>query len=183
MMKDKLCIGREDGPLKDLGTYDIPEWALYAMENGDFEGVTEEEEFIFHEFFDKHFPDGFVHSIDWETPNEFNVLPAFGTRNPNALTSHGESLYQAVKTYPVQFLHPTEREAYVLPNIKVIREEPNEGCKDFNDQLKKQIAEERAAEEQDHEETKESAGLDMDADGDVELNECDERKHRHGMTR
>ena len=50
-------------------------------------------------------------------------------------------------------------------------------------QLKKQIAEERAAEEQDQEETKESAGLDMDADGDVELNECDERKHRHGMTR
>ena len=183
MMKDKLCIGREDGPLKDLGTYDIPEWALYAMENGDFEGVTEEEEFIFHEFFDKHFPDGFVHSIDWDNPNEFNVLPAFGTRNPNALTSHGESLYQAVKTYPVQFLHPTEREAYVLPNIKVIREEPNEGCKDFNDQLKKQIAEERAAEEQDQEETKESAGLDMDADGDVELNECDERKHRHGMAR
>lgn len=97
MMKDKLCIGREDGPLKDLGTYDIPEWALYAMENGDFEGVTEEEEYIFHEFFDKHFPDGFVHSIDWDNPNEFNVLPAFGARNPNALTSHGESPYQAVK--------------------------------------------------------------------------------------
>lgn len=182
-MREKLCIGREQGHLKDLGTYDIPEWALYAMENGDFEGVTEEEKKVFHEFFDKHFSEGFVHSIDWNNPNEFNVFPAFGTRNPNALTNHGESPYQAVKTYPVQFLHPTEHEAYALPNIKVIREEPDEGCKDFNDQLKKQIAEERLAEEHNQEDIKESAGLDMDADGDIELNECDEKKYRHTMAR
>ena len=69
MMEDKLCIGREQGPLKDLGTYDIPEWALCAMENGDYEGMTEEEEHIFHEFFEKHFPEGFVSSIDWNNPS------------------------------------------------------------------------------------------------------------------
>lgn len=182
-MNEKLCIGSEQGHLKDLGTYDIPEWALYAMENGDFEGVTEEEHHAYREFFDQHFPEGFVYNIDWDNPNEFNVLPAFGTRNPNALTSHGESPYQAVKTYPVQFFHPTQREAYALPNIKVVREEPDEGCKDFNEQLKKQNEEERLAKEQEQEDDKVSAGIDMDCNGEIEVLESEEKKHHHGFSR
>ena len=39
-LTDKLCIGREQGHLRDLGTYDIPDWAIPAMENGDYDGLT-----------------------------------------------------------------------------------------------------------------------------------------------
>ena len=183
-VNERLCIGSEQGSLKDLGTYDIPEWALCAMENGDYEGLTDEETKVLNDFMKKHFPDGFVSSIDWNNPNDFNVLPAFGTRNPNASPQYGESPYQAVKTYPVQFLHPTEREAYALPDVKVIREEPDEGCKDFNEQLQKQNEEERLAKEQAKEDDeKVSNGLDMDADGDIEITESEEKKHHHSMGR
>ena len=179
----RLCIGNEQGNLKDLGTYDIPEWAICAIENGDYEGITEEETTALNEFMDKHFPDGFVSSIDWDNPNEFNNSPAFGTRNPNASPQFGESPYQATKTYPVQFLHPTEREAYALPDVKVVREEPAEGCKDFNEELQKQNEEERLAREQENDEEKVSNGIDMDADGDVELSESEEKKQHHGLSR
>lgn len=183
MMDEKLCIGCEQGHLKDLGTYDIPGWALIALENGDHEGLNEEEEAVLTEFMEKHFPDGYVSNIDWDNPNEFNVLPAFGTRNHDALTSRGESPYQAVKTYPVQFLHPSEREAYALPNIKVVVETPDEGCKDFNEQLLKEKEAERIAREKENEEEKVSAGIDMDADGEIEISESEEKKHHHGLSR
>lgn len=175
MMTDKLCIGREQGPLKDLGTYDIPEWALCAMENGDYEGMTEEEEHIYHEFFEKHFPDGFLSNIDWDNPNEFNVVPSFGTRNPNALTSHGESPYQAVKTYPVQFFHPSEREGMV--EIKSVREIPQDGTKDWNESLLREIEEQREEKQEQVEENK-AAGIDLDGNGEVELSESEEKKHQ-----
>jgi len=189
MMGDKLCIGREQGPLKDLGTYDVPEWALCAIENGDYEGLDEEEIAVLDKFMDEHFPDGFVSSIDWDDPNEFNVLPSFGTRNHDALTSRGESPYLAVKTYPVHFLHPSLREGEALPNITVQTEIPNRGAKDFNEELKLQNEEERKIKEQqnaekdDDPEIKQTSGIDMDADGEVELNECDEKKHRQGHGR
>lgn len=179
---------RENAPLKDLGTYDIPEWALCAMENGDYEGLDDEEAEVLDKFMNERFPDGYVSSIDFDNPNEFNVSPAFGTRNPNALTSHGESPYLAVKTYPVHFLHPSLRED-VLPNITVAREIPQRGAKDFNDELKLQNEEERKrnhpeikdADETESDERKVASGLDLDSDGDVELNECDEKKQRHGI--
>lgn len=174
-MTDKLCIGREQGPLKDLGTYDIPEWAICAMENGDYEGMTEEEEHIYHEFFEKHFPDGFLSNIDWDNPNEFNVVPSFGTRNPNALTSHGESPYQAVKTYPVQFFHPSEREGMV--EIKSVREIPQDGTKDWNESLLREIEEKRDEKQELAEENK-AAGIDLDGNGEVELSESEEKKHQ-----
>ena len=183
-MNDKLCIGSEQGHLKDLGTYDIPEWALCAMENGDYEGLTDEETTALHEFMDKHFPDGYVSNIDWDNPNEFNNSPAFGTRNPNASPQYGESPYQAVKTYPVQFLHPTQRETYALPDVKVVVEEPDAGYKDWNEQLKAQNEAERMAKEQANEdEIKSAFGVDMDADGDVELNESEEKRTHRSMSR
>jgi hypothetical protein len=42
-------------------------------------------------------------NVDWDNANELNAYPAFGERNPHALTSHGESLYLACKTYPMEF--------------------------------------------------------------------------------
>lgn len=96
--------------LRLLGEYDIPEWALYAMEYGVYEGVTEGEEELMREFFESHFPDGYVSVIDWEDYDEFNNMPAFGERNENALTRRGEAPYLATKTYKVRLYHPWERE-------------------------------------------------------------------------
>lgn len=181
----------ENGSLKDLGTYNVPEWALCAMENGDYEGLDDEETETLNEFMEKHFPEGYVSSIDWDNPHEFNRFPSFGTRNQHALTSHGESSYLAVKTYPVHFLHPSQREDKTLANITVAREIPQRGAKDFNDELRLLNEELNRLEQQgnidndvgEESERKIAMGVDMDSDGDVELNESDEKKLRHGMNR
>ncbi len=183
-MKEKLCIGSEYGNLKSLGTYDIPDWALCAMENGDYEGLTEEEEQLVHEFFDKHFPDGFVSNINWDNYDELNVQPAFGTRNKYALVSHGESPYEAVKTYSVEFFHPSLRESYALPNLSVKREIPQDGSKDWNEQLIKENQEERRSLDIDNEDNRTvSTGLDFDNNGDIEISESEEKKQQHGLRR
>jgi hypothetical protein len=95
-----------------------------SWENGEREGLTEEEEHEFDRFMEEHFPDGFVSDIDWDDPDEFNLYPAFGSRNPDALTGRGESPYLAVMTYPVHFFHPSEREAQALPDLTFHREVP-----------------------------------------------------------
>ena len=183
-MKEKLCIGSEYGHLKSLGTYDIPDWAICAMENGDFEGLTEEEEKLVTEFLDKHFPEGYVSNIDFDNYDDFNLYPAFGTRNNNALVNRGESPYEAVKTYSVQFFHPTQRESYALPNLTVAREVPENGSKDWNDQLIRQEAERIAQKCQDNDNERTlSAGIDLDNNGEVEINESEEKKHHHNMGR
>jgi hypothetical protein len=89
--------------LRDLGEYDIPEWALVYMEYGDPSGLTEEEIALTDQFCRTNFPNGFMMNVDWNNANELNAYPAFGERNPHALTSHGESPYLACKTYPVEF--------------------------------------------------------------------------------
>ena len=183
-MKEKLCIGSEQGHLKSLGTYDIPDWAICAMGNGDYEGLTEEEEKLVNEFLDEHFPEGYVSNIDFEEYNEFNLYPAFGTKNDNALVSRGESPYEAVKTYSVQFFHPTQRESYALPNLTVVREVPEDGSKDWNDQLIRQEDERitQRCRDSDDERTI-SAGIDLDNDGEVEISESEEKKHHHNIGR
>ena len=183
-MKEKLCIGNEHGHLKSLGTYDIPDWAICAMENGDYDGLTEEEEKLVSEFLDKHFPEGYVSNINFDDYNEFNLYPAFGTRNSNALVSHGESPYEAVKTYSVQFFHPTQRESYAMPNLTVVREVPEDGSKDWNDQLVRQETERIAQKFQDNEDERTiSAGIDLDNNGEVEISESEEKKHHHNIGR
>ena len=184
-MNEKLHIGQEQGPLKSLGTYDIPEWALCAMENGDHEGLTDEEETAFREFFDERFPEGYLADIDWDDYDEFNVMPAFGERNENALTRRGESPYLATKTYAVHFYHPSEREGYALPNLTVQREVPADGMKDWNEQLiKEESGKWREEREQSEGESKTvSAGLDMNQDGEVEISESEEKKHHHSIGR
>ena len=183
-MKEKLCIGSEHGHLKSLGTYDIPDWAICAMENGDYDGLTEEEEKLVSEFLDKNFPEGYVSNINFDDYNEFNLYPAFGTRNSNALVSYGESPYEAVKTYSVQFFNPTQRETYAMPNLTVVREVPEDGSKDWNDQLVRQETERIAQKFQDKEDERTiSAGIDLDNNGEVEISESEEKKHHHNIGR
>ena len=154
------------------------------MENGDFEGLTEEEEKLVTEFLDEHFPEGYVSNIDFDNYDDFNLYPAFGTRNNNALVNRGESPYEAVKTYSVQFFHPTQRESYALPNLTVTREVPEDGSKDWNDQLIRQETARIAQKCQDNDDERTmSAGVDLDNNGEVEINEIDEKKHHHNMGR
>lgn len=58
--------------------------------------------------------------------------------------------------------------------IKIVRELPSEGFKDFNEELLSRLEEKNEASPS--EEKKEAAGLDMDGNGTVELSESDEKK-------
>ena len=177
-MASKLSLGSELPHLKDLGTYHIPEWALCAMENGDYEGLNDEEAEVLNGFIDKHFPDGYVMSVDWGDYHEFNAFPAFGTRNRNSLVEYGKSPYLAVKTYAVSFMHPTMRETEALANITVKREIPQDGSKDWNDQLIRQETEKLLQEEKEESRATQS-GIDMDSNGEIEVSESDEKKHTY----
>lgn len=97
-------------PLMELGTYDIPQWALNYMVNGDAEGLKDEEIVLVDQFVEEHFPNGYLMQIDWNDTNEFNRFPAFGPRNEQALTRHGESPYLATSTVSVEFRDPLKRE-------------------------------------------------------------------------
>ena len=89
--------------VQDLGTYEVPEWAIPYIFNGDAEGLTDKEQEIVDKFLDEHFPDGFIPELKEGTEKEFNNFPALGKRNENALTNRGESPYLATKTVEVQF--------------------------------------------------------------------------------
>lgn len=183
-LMDKLSIGREQGHLRDLGTYDIPDWAIPAMENGDYDGLTEEETNALNTFLDKHFPQGFVSEVRWDDTHEFNTRPAFGPRDDHAVTDRGESPYLAVKTYAVRFFHPSERDGVALPNLTIKREVPPDGSKDWNDMLfQKEIERIKTEILGPTGEKKVTAGIDLDGDGEVEINESDEKKIALGKSR
>ena len=97
-------------PLLDLGTYQIPQWSLNYLVNGEADGLTDEEIESVDRFVKNTFPNGFVMEIDWNDTNDFNRYPAFGPRNEKALTSRGESPYLATSTVAVQFRDPVLRE-------------------------------------------------------------------------
>lgn len=183
-LMDKLSIGREQGHLRDLGTYDIPDWAIPAMENGDYDGLSKKEINALNRFLDKHFPQGFVSEVRWDDTHEFNTRPAFGPRNDHAVTDRGESPYLAVKTYAVRFFHPSERDGVALPNLTVKREVPPDGSKDWNDMLfQKEIERIKTEILGPTGEKKVTAGIDLDGDGEVEINESDEKKIALGKSR
>lgn len=183
-LMDKLSIGREQGHLRDLGTYDIPDWAIPAMENGDYDGLTEDETNALNTFLDKHFPQGFVSEVRWDDTHEFNTRPSFGPRNDHAVTDRGEAPYLAVKTYAVRFFHPSERDGVALPNLTVKREVPPDGSKDWNDMLfQKEIERIKTEILGPTGEKKVTAGIDLDGDGEVEINESDEKKIALGKSR
>lgn len=67
--------------------------------------------------------------------------------------------------------------------IRITREIPQKG-KDWNEQVLKEREEaQRQEEESMDDEKKVSAGIDLDADGDIELNESEEKKHTHKISR
>ena len=110
--EQKVSAEQKQAPLKDLGTYDIPEWAVNYLENGDMTNLSDEEVKMVDDFVKEQFPDGFIMNVDWDNGNDFNSYPAFGERNEYALTNRGESPYLATKTYPTQFFDPSRREDF-----------------------------------------------------------------------
>ena len=71
--------------------------------NGDASGISDREQELVDKFLEKNFPDGFIPEIEEGQDKEFNLYPAFGERNENALTDRGESPYLAVDTVSVKF--------------------------------------------------------------------------------
>ena len=65
--------------MKYVNTYDIPEWAIYALEYGtrETEGLTDED-IADIENFTAQFTNGYTMDIKWEETDEFNTHPAFG---------------------------------------------------------------------------------------------------------
>lgn len=116
-------------PLKDLGSYHIPQWALNYMVNGEAEGLSDDEVAEVDAFVKEHFPQGYLMEIDWNDTNDFNRYPAFGPRNADALTGRGESPYLATSTVMVQFLDPVQREEQkeLQPDRLGAVDEPSKG--------------------------------------------------------
>lgn len=67
--------------MKLIGTYKIPEYAICAIEYGDYSGISDEDEQEIKNFLIREFPTGYV--VDWHT-NEpehepyFSPVPEFG---------------------------------------------------------------------------------------------------------
>lgn len=64
-----------------IGTYKIPEYAVCAIEYGDYTGLTDEEEREIRDFLSKEFPNGFVvywHGNEPDVEPYFSPSPAFG---------------------------------------------------------------------------------------------------------
>ena len=65
--------------LKFVGTYDIPEWAIYPLEYGieNTSGLIEEDITDFNEFI-ANFPNGYITDIKWHDSTEFDCFPSIG---------------------------------------------------------------------------------------------------------
>ena len=70
------------------------------------------------------------------------------------------------------------RETEALANITVKRERPQDGSKDWNDQLIRQETEKLLQEEKEESRATQS-GIDMDSNGEIEVSESDEKKHTY----
>lgn len=89
--------------VKELGTYEIPEWAIPYIFNGDADGITDEEQEMVDKFLEEKFPDGFIPEVVEGSERANSVTAAFGERNPNALPNKGESPYVVQSTVEVKF--------------------------------------------------------------------------------
>ena len=93
-------------------------------------------------------------------------------RNAKDATFHiGFDMDEAGRNFAEQFKTLAEKEN--VPSNNIVREEPSEGHKDFNEELLAILADE---------EKSVAAGVNLDADGNVEVNESEETKHQ-GMRR
>ena len=91
--------------IKNLGTYDIPEWSLCYIVNGDADNLSDEEKGLVDDFLAKEFPHGYIAEVLEDDFNELDFYPAFGpTRDLSEfMLRHGESPRLACKTYKVTF--------------------------------------------------------------------------------
>lgn len=64
--------------LKKLSYENIPEWAIYFLEYGDDDGLTEKEVDELINFTDINFPVGYTMSVQWDNFRDFDSHPAFG---------------------------------------------------------------------------------------------------------
>lgn len=63
--------------MKYLGKYKIPEYAINAIEYGDYSGLSEDEEKMIHEWQTNNFPRCFI--VEWSADiSYFTTSPAFG---------------------------------------------------------------------------------------------------------
>lgn len=76
---------------KKVTFYNIPEWAIYALEYGGDEcgALSEEDIALINAFVLENSLNGYCMSVNWEECSEFNTHPAFG---------------KACKTYEVNFI-------------------------------------------------------------------------------
>lgn len=83
--------------LKYYDTYQIPEWAICYLANGDRDNLSDEDVKIIEDWYGKHFPNGCVFDFFKNDDNEpyFTNCPAFGHRNEYALTGRGEPPFLA----------------------------------------------------------------------------------------
>jgi len=116
--KEQQTKGTEQQPLKNLGQYDIPEWSLNYLANGDVTNLSEEEVAMVDEFTKKNFPNGFIMDVDFSDSTELNRYPAFGERNEHAMTTKGEAPFLAVKTFAATFYDAAKREETKAEEIK-----------------------------------------------------------------
>ncbi len=86
-------------------------------------------------------------------------------------------LYGDFRTALRSFLGIDDKEDTAL-----VREIPNKG-KDWNEQLLKEREEQMSSADDTEENRNVAAGIDLDADGDVELNESEEKKQTHKTRR
>lgn len=60
-------------------TYDgIPEWAIYYLEYGESDCLTDDEVNTLDEFTKENFPNGYTMDVQWDEYREFDTHPAFG---------------------------------------------------------------------------------------------------------
>jgi len=128
--------------------HQVPEWAVPYIVNGDASGLSDEEQKLVDDFLDKNFPDGFVPEVNEDNKNEFNLYPAFGMRNENALPNKGESPYQAVSTVEIAF-HPAGEMRVMTPEEEKEYEKQQQEAAhtDYHEEKDKAGAQEQKAKE------------------------------------
>lgn len=130
-----------------VSIHQVPEWAVSYIVNGDASGLSDEEQKIVDDFLNENFPDGFVPVVNEKNKQELNVDPAFGTRNENALTSKGESPYQAVDTIEMAFHPAGEMRVMTKEQEKEFEKQQEQDVKEDQRQTEQKKGEEKQAEE------------------------------------
>lgn len=130
-----------------VSIHQVPEWAVSYIVNGDASGLSDEEQKIVDDFLNENFPDGFVPVVNEKNKQELNVVPAFGTRNENALTSKGESPYQAVGTIEMAFHPAGEMRVMTKEEEKEFEKQQEQDVKEDQRQTEQKKGEEKQAEE------------------------------------